>query len=569
MNKLSVTEFKKIIRERTENICQEHNFKWSTEVHRGYAFQIWIANIISSYEQSFETFPEDSVLTSKDLKADIVFDDPVNKQLLICQCKFLSLSKKKDINEDEVVSFFDRHHKFMDRKWIESNGSREVINCLADYREKVENGYSIIYRFISTGNSSERINSLADSKNTEYIKNNIDIQCELMDFKKLKDYYVRAKSLEETIPEEIIFYIQELDMIVVNEPYKTMIGVISGNHLRSMYGVHKESLFAYNIRNYLGNKGINADIKETAVNSPDHFMYFNNGISAICTSFEIEGNKITVKNFQIINGAQTVGTIAKCPASDELKVLIRLTVGENVKTEKGFNQKVIQYNNTQNAIKISDFRSNDSIQLWLEQKIEKQKSTDVIKKYRYVRKRTFKRVSGKVSIKLEDFAKIRYSYFYEPTKCLNLPRSLWTSEEDGGVYEKSFGVNGKLEAQWSDEEFYESLVATAVYYEFIKEAKVLGEKSDDFKYMNRLKWHSQSLAGIFRRGKKQDLPAIQLLNNKKKFEELWDEYWNIAKVILDEVYTRAIEDKTTIYAFVRSVERWQSMKTRMEKRILM
>jgi hypothetical protein len=49
-------------------------------------------------------------------------------------------------------------------------------------------------------------------------------------------------------------------------------------------------------------------------------------------------------------------------------VLLRITEGESVKTEKGFNADVIRFNNTQNIIKSSDFRSNDPIQLWLEKR---------------------------------------------------------------------------------------------------------------------------------------------------------------------------------------------------------
>ena len=63
---------------------------------------------------------------------------------------------------------------------------------------------------------------------------------------------------------------------------------------------------------------------------------------------------------------------------------------------------------------------------------------------------TGKRGKG-TSIKLEEFAKIRYSFLYEPTLVHSAPKSLWSLGEAGGVYEKAFGVNGKLEVKWATE----------------------------------------------------------------------------------------------------------------------
>ena len=101
---------------------------------------------------------------------------------------------------------------------------------------------------------------------------------------------------------------------------------------------------------------------------PTEFFYFNNGISAICTEYELEENVLTAYDFQIINGAQTVGSLARSDQNSDIEVLFRLTKAEDVKTEKGINRDIIRYNNSQNIIKASDFRANDDIHIWLSQK---------------------------------------------------------------------------------------------------------------------------------------------------------------------------------------------------------
>ena len=61
---------------------------------------------------------------------------------------------------------------------------------------------------------------------------------------------------------------------------------------------HKDSLFAYNIRTYLGEKGINKEIVATAHEEPENFFYYNNGISAVCTELNIKKNELIAKNFK-------------------------------------------------------------------------------------------------------------------------------------------------------------------------------------------------------------------------------------------------------------------------------
>jgi hypothetical protein len=156
-----------------------------------------------------------------------------------------------------------------------------------------------------------------------------------------------------------------------DSPFKTLVAVVKGNSLRNLYKRHKQSLYAFNIRGFLGNRGINQDLINTIISSPDDFYYFNNGVSAVCTDFSIDSTTrvVTASKLQIINGAQTVTAIANQDADERVEVLFRLTETEGESTEKGMNQRIIRYNNSQNQIKVSDFRSNDPIQRFLKDKL--------------------------------------------------------------------------------------------------------------------------------------------------------------------------------------------------------
>jgi ABC-type uncharacterized transport system substrate-binding protein len=99
-----------------------------------------------------------------------------------------------------------------------------------------------------------------------------------------------AKNATETIP---------IVMIAVRDPVGTgliaslarpggnVTGVnitfaVAGTVLQQLARDHKDSLFNWNIRRFLGKKGeVNAGLTETLEKEPNHFYYYNNGISAL------------------------------------------------------------------------------------------------------------------------------------------------------------------------------------------------------------------------------------------------------------------------------------------------
>ena len=97
-------------------------------------------------------------------------------------------------------------------------------------------------------------------------------------------------------------------------------------------------------------------------------------------------------------------------------------------------------------------------------------------------------------LRLEELAKIRYAWRYEPTAVHASPKNLWTPEEDGGLYERAFGVDGEIQDAWSDETFDETLLALTLAQRITEEAKHLAGVSEDLKFLPRLRYHALALA---------------------------------------------------------------------------
>jgi AIPR protein len=420
---MSVDAFRHRLRSEVEEICRDIGKSYDKETDRGYAFELWVARFLIS-ENDLEIEPDSCTFQSKDLKIDVAFDDEESRLLVLAQTKYANINQTPDLSEDEVAAFFDRHEIFLKQaEWVRKHASDELFNIISDYPERVEHDWNITFFFVSTGKASDRVKSLVAAKQQTVKSKYPNVNFLLWDFYGLKEEYIRSQSIEATISEAVNIQFPEGSFFIKDDPYRTILSVVKGTTLAALYKKERERLFAYNIRTFLG-KRVNKSLIDTAVHNPEEFYYFNNGVSAICTHINDLGNRnYRFDHFQIINGAQTVGSLAQIsPLSSKCEVILRITEGASVKTEKGFNANIILYNNTQNVVRASDFRSNDGIQLWLDDRFAKVKARGAISEpIRYVRKRSFRRVRGAAALKFEELAKIRYAYYYEPTQCVADP----------------------------------------------------------------------------------------------------------------------------------------------------
>jgi AIPR protein len=566
MTKLSVNEFKNVIHEQLEQTASEYSL--GSNYDQGIAFKYWIASLIVSAEQNYQGEPTDVTVSSKKLGVDVILEDEANRTLLLCECKYRTALKS--IDEDDIRIFSQRHKSYMVPGWIKDNGSPEAIALLSDYPERVKDGWNIEFRFVSPGQITDDIRDLVRHQNEEYEKDGERVYCDIHDFGVLKDYYVRSLSLEASIPDEVVLDLPSGQFFEKADPLPTVIAVVKGNSLRNLYRQHKQSLYAWNIRGYLGNRGINQDISATAKSDPEHFFYFNNGVSAICTDFHFEGrNRLVATSLQIINGAQTVSTLGTQDPNPNVEVLFRLTRTQSVKTDKGVNQSVIRYNNSQNVVKVSDFRSNDRIHLFLEDNLKMPKSRGALPALYYVRKRTVgkkSRTAG-IPIRLEDFAKVRYAFLYEPILIHASPKALWTPADDGGSYEQAFGVDGEIQDAWSKSTLNESFLALALYYRILRDARAMAAKNRELAVMQRLKFHALSLAGLYVRQYVASADYEAALRRAAEFEDLHKSFWPIARQSLINFFTSADSERMTLFALVRSVDRWQQLKRNFELQV--
>ena len=154
------------------------------------------------------------------------------------------------------------------------------------------------------------------------------------------------------------------------DPYRAYYGQVAATDIAEWWNRYYPRLFSPNIRMFLGDTSVNETLIETLAADPEKFWYFNNGITALCTSIEKKplggGARQTglfeCRDFRIVNGAQTAGAIASAASKylanvAHARVPIRVISLEN--SPENLEREITRYNNTQNRIERRDFAALD------------------------------------------------------------------------------------------------------------------------------------------------------------------------------------------------------------------
>ncbi|MEG3973526.1 AIPR family protein [Microcoleus sp. herbarium8] len=159
-------------------------------------------------------------------------------------------------------------------------------------------------------------------------------------------------------------------------PRRAFYGLVKASELASLYQQHNKSLFEKNIRYYLGTEDVNLAIAETVKEQPSELFYLNNGLTITCSVISLpsghkqESTQFTLKDFSVVNGAQTVGAIASVynangSISADAKLLV--TIIELGTEIDNIGKKITEARNTQNAVRDVYFAALDPNQERLRQ----------------------------------------------------------------------------------------------------------------------------------------------------------------------------------------------------------
>jgi AIPR protein len=399
---------------------------------------------------------------------------------------------------------------------------------------------------------------------------NSNVKFDVWDVSALRDEYVSVKTIEEKYPDEVTITLGDGHFMLPDGKFDNITFAVSGATLKQLAQVHKDSLFNWNIRRFLGKKGeVNTGLSETLDKEPNNFYYYNNGISALCDSFKFEARlkQLQITRLQIVNGAQTLGALrlADSEKAGDALVLVKLTAVKHAQRETGIAAALIKTNNTQNTLRVPDFRSNDKIQLWLDDKFKNTKARGEMPRVAYGRKRPYPRTNlAQQVIKLQDLGKIRYAWLHDPRIPIADPAKLFQMPEEGGLYGYSFGSDGQVVDVWSEEQFRDALLAIHSYNKLQQELAQVQEEHADLKQITRLRYYAVKLFKIY-------LDQMLPLSKDVKYEDLcafggkYNSFFERARIIIIRTLSQSYREilkrqEGTAFSLPRDSKVWDLVR---------
>lgn len=295
---------------------------------------------------------------------DAVYVSEAHKKLYLVQSKWLK-NTAKGIPLDEFTRFRDGVKRVINLTWDDKNSD------LHAHRQKIEKiltdiDVEVVMVFAHTSE-----HGLSDDITRSW-KEFLSEQNKFGEFLNQQVFTLREAretARSKTRPENISVTVMLRNFGQIPDPYKAVYGSVSAQDLVAWFDDNGDKLFAENLRFGIEKSEVNDGIIRTAVEDPQHFCYFNNGITAICDQFSkqavggtnTDSGVFDVTKISVINGAQTISSLVKSrdQGANLENVFVHMRIISLASTPENFSVDVTTANNTQNDLSPMDFVAAD------------------------------------------------------------------------------------------------------------------------------------------------------------------------------------------------------------------
>ena len=325
---------------------------------------------------------------------DAIYYSEQAEKLFIVQSKWRK-DGKGEIKKDEILKFQEGIDNLFN---LDFDSFNERIKIKQEYIDKAlqKPGIKIEIIIIDTCERNEISprNTKTFFKYISELNENGDNKAEpRVEFIRLNQSEIHKSLLRKNDNIDIMIGLKDWgDTSIENNEIqcKAYYGCVSASEVANWWEFFGDRLFNNNIRKVLGKTDVNNEIEKTLQEQPDLFWYFNNGITAVADNIKktiVGGDSreigtFELKNFTIINGAQTVSSIGKFKKKDldgsllnQAQVMLRIIdINNNAELIK----QITKANNRQNKVEGIDFASQDPEQKRLREELILEKIDYVI-----------------------------------------------------------------------------------------------------------------------------------------------------------------------------------------------
>ena len=315
-----------------------------------------------------------------DKKCDLIFIDREERVAVLAQCYFSSkdkpsapANKASDLNT-AVAWLLQRPVKELPERLRPS--AEELRSAISEAQvQRFEIWY--VHNLPESSNVADELATVENTANSLLTplagSVRLTVSCHEIGRKALEDLYRETLS-PILVNDEIRIDIED-GFSIEGQTWNAFVTVIPARTLFRLYNKYKTRLFSANVRDYLGSRksdaNINNGIKQTALNDPKNFWVFNNGVTVLTHHFDVtEGRsrrQLVLSGASIVNGAQTTGALGSLDKSPDATAMVPARFVQTSSSDVVYD--IIQYNNSQNKVTASDFRSTDRFQKRLREEV--------------------------------------------------------------------------------------------------------------------------------------------------------------------------------------------------------
>ncbi|MFC1621241.1 AIPR family protein [Candidatus Omnitrophota bacterium] len=316
--------------------------------------------------------------STRGVKVDAWSYNPDTEAMHLFVADYRANKSMEPLTRTEIIKNFKRVEKFfMNSIKPDFHSSLEETDpgyaLSREIYEKRDSISVINIVLLSNANLSSRVETIKDRTLKDY-----NVTHDIWDISRLwridssknakEDIFIDFKEISKN-------GIPCLPAFASSENCESYLMVLPGQFISDIYEKYGERLLEQNVRTFLQFRGnVNKGIRNTIQNEPGMFFAYNNGLSITAEDVKINKEKNiieSVKNFQIVNGGQTVASIfmsMKKHKSDlsNVFVQIKLSVIPSEKIEAVV-PRISEYANTQNKVSAADFFSNHPFHLRIEE----------------------------------------------------------------------------------------------------------------------------------------------------------------------------------------------------------
>ena len=346
-----------------------------------------ITNIITDQDFNAKIFH----ISNQDEGIDAVHIDEERKNISLFNFKYRAkwnIDKEQSINETVISS------KYLNILQTENNTLdgklKEITDLIIEKNQSDEVWNTVLYIVSNENKELEKSNRELENLRQVY---GIETNCIGLDtLTQLISLHPAPVSTKIIVPTESILTYSE-DNISTEKSYVLCIRLTDliritcdDETLRNNTMLEDESKLFYtniemnvlyeNVRGYILKSKYNKNILDTLKNEPSRFYFYNNGLTIVADNISAEkvnSNKkwkLTIDNFQVINGGQTLRTIHKFAKEniDNITKLSDASVQLRIikVIDDDFKRKISEYTKSQNAISSIDLKSMRKEQIALE-----------------------------------------------------------------------------------------------------------------------------------------------------------------------------------------------------------